>query len=488
MEGEIKQLKRVYKSLVNHPMSALHPPPNLRNAADKLFHSLPLPIFVVRCLLATGISVTTSILSHLVDGGLKDSWTLPTTICHSIAQAVMNHHPPQGRHSLDLVKFATSFTYPIMSSNVKIQETDLLIDNAEVLRMVVSNVATTMTSNSNGGIRDCSSKPSHSQNRPSRRGSDVVQRETRTLKGEWINACADGNPHDRNKTILYFHGGAHLFLSPRTHRGITSRLSASTGCKLFALDFRLADSHPFPAAIEDAVAAYCALIGWTDHGFHAHLKDFMGSHNDEERGLPSPHFHKDIVFAGDSSGGALCLQLLLVCRELGIPLPAGAILMSPLADCECQADSYHRNRYSDILSLDQDGMKWAMKIYSGHYSTKNPLVSPINAFLDGLPPILIQCGDSELLTDDAVSLYNSVNEAGGKVKLEIAYERMDRFMAQLDNCDEWMLNQHVEISPCGKPTVPVNGNECSGRVKSGEGSKSASDKGSSGPDSGCEEA
>ncbi|TPX33076.1 hypothetical protein SmJEL517_g03905 [Synchytrium microbalum] len=437
------------RSLVTYANTE-HAPPPLRSNVEKLFHSLPLPLHLLRVPLYASINTGIALLSHITDGPVKGGWNWSTTVIHALMASITEQHPPQGRHSLSLVSRATDFTYPafLFAGTTSIVQSQLTITNSEILREQVLHVAATIDTH----IKRPTTAPPKSLDVP------VT---TRYVSGEWVRSSEV--PKNSTKIVLYLHGGAHIFLSPRSHRGITSRVSRELTRPVFALDYRLALEAPFPGAIEDALAAYCALIGWNGHLFGASLT-----------GIDQPYTPKDIVLVGDSSGGSLCMQLMLVLRELGIPQAGGAILLSPFVDAECTSDSYNRNRHSDILNLDHDGMKWAMRIYSGKFSPCHSLVSPVNAPLHDLPPILIQAGDSELVTDDAVLLYKRLSDVGSaKLELyqdqfhvfqafshlipvaDIAYARCAKFVDSLASI-EATVNTFVEITPAGKAICKVD--------------------------------
>jgi acetyl esterase/lipase len=189
--------------------------------------------------------------------------------------------------------------------------------------------------------------------------------------------------------VLYLHGGAYCVGSPATHRSITTRLARLTGATVFAADYRLAPEHPFPAAIDDAVAAYCGLLA---------------------AGSASDH----IVIAGDSAGGGLALATVLRLRELGQPLPAALVLFSPWVDL----GTPDRGPVPDgevMVSL-----PWVNECalaYLGGKDAADPLASPINGDLRGLPPVLVQVGQDEILLQDSQRLHRALGAASVEVSL-----------------------------------------------------------------------
>jgi len=212
------------------------------------------------------------------------------------------------------------------------------------------------------------------------------------LTGEWIEPTAP-NHSARNRFILYFHGGAYVAMSARTHRSVTSRLAAWSDASLFALDYRLAPEHPFPAALEDALAAYRALIA---------------------AGAPPSR----IVVAGDSAGGGLALALLLAARAAGDPQPAAAVLFSPWTDLAATGESIIDNSATDALFFGS-WVATEARHYLGGAPATNPLASPVYADLTELPPLLIQVSSSEILLDDSRRVFENAKQSGVKATLQI---------------------------------------------------------------------
>ena len=209
--------------------------------------------------------------------------------------------------------------------------------------------------------------------------------------GEWIEPVAADHPA-RTRCILYLHGGAYIAMSPRTHRSVTSRLAASADARLFALDYRLAPEHPFPAALEDALAAWHALSARIPPG--------------------------SIAVAGDSAGGGLALALLIALRDAGERLPAAAVLFSPWTDLAATGSSLNDNDAADPLFFGSWVAPMARHYLAGTSAT-NPLVSPVYADLAGLPPLLIQVGDCEVLLDDSRRVAENARRSSVDVTLEV---------------------------------------------------------------------
>ena len=210
------------------------------------------------------------------------------------------------------------------------------------------------------------------------------------VDGEWISP-ADA-PED--KAILYFHGGGFRIGSIASHRDLMAQIAVASGCHVLAINYRLAPEHRFPAALDDALAAYDWMIG---------------------RGLQPA----DIAFAGDSAGGNLVLATMLALREAGRPLPAAAALMSPWTDLAATGVSYVTRAEADPIHQRQMILALAKNYLGGEGDPRDPLVSPLYADLEGLPPLMIQVGDRETVLDDSVMLVDKARAAGVDVELQV---------------------------------------------------------------------
>jgi len=209
------------------------------------------------------------------------------------------------------------------------------------------------------------------------------------IPGEWVAApSAVGN-----RVFLYLHGGAYYMGSCASHRDLAARLSRATASRVLVIEYRLAPEHLFPAAVEDAVAAYRALL---DSGVNADR----------------------IVIGGDSAGGGLTMATLLTLRDEGDPLPAAAVLLSPWTDLEGTGDSMETRAAFDPW-LDPTGIRAAAKIYIRDLDPRHPLVSPIYGDLHGLPSMLVHVGRDECLLDDSVRLVDRAQVADVDVTLKI---------------------------------------------------------------------
>lgn len=198
---------------------------------------------------------------------------------------------------------------------------------------------------------------------------------------------------ERDSALLYLHGGAYVVGSAQGYRGLAAELGRSAGAETYAIDYRLAPEHVFPAAVEDAAAAYRALLA---------------------KGVAPQR----IVLAGDSAGGGLALATLVMLRDTGAPLPAAALLISPWADLTCTGATL-ASKAADDPSLTAAGLRAMAGHYLGDGDARDPLASPVCGSLGGLPPLLVQVGSSEILLGDAVRIAENAGAAGTAVQLEI---------------------------------------------------------------------
>jgi epsilon-lactone hydrolase len=208
------------------------------------------------------------------------------------------------------------------------------------------------------------------------------------VPAEWI--VPPGAADDR--VILYLHGGGYVMGSINTHRAMIARIARAAQAKALALDYRMAPEHPFPAAVDDAAAAYRWL-------------------------LTQGYKPGKIVISGDSAGGGLTLATLIALRDAKTPLPAAAVPISPWADLEGTGASVETRAAADPM-VDKPGLLRMAKMYAGDHNPKNPLISPIHADYSGIPPMLIHVGDAEILLDDATRVTERAKAAGVKVELE----------------------------------------------------------------------
>lgn len=193
--------------------------------------------------------------------------------------------------------------------------------------------------------------------------------------------------------LLYFHGGGYVQGSPLSHQHLTGKFVLEAGCRVLSVHYRLAPENPFPAALEDGLAAYRWLL---DQGI-----------------APS-----QIAMGGDSAGAGLVVATMIAARDADIAQPASAILMSPWVNLTCNTPSYTTRADADPM-ITQRAITETAKLYYGPADPKEPLVSPVFADLSGLAPLCIQVGDAEVLLNDATELAERAQAAGVEVSIEV---------------------------------------------------------------------
>jgi len=198
-----------------------------------------------------------------------------------------------------------------------------------------------------------------------------------------------------NKVVLYLHGGGYVTGSYHSHSGLIGKLALQLGMPVVAVNYRLAPENPYPAALDDAIAAYKWLI-------------------EKERYRP-----QDIIIAGDSAGGGLALATLLKIRDTPkLESPLAAIVLSPWTDLSVEGESARTEPERDPLLTVPYAKKWG-KWYAGDKGVEHPYVSPANADLHDLPPILIHVGTEEILLSDSVNFSMKAVYTNTEVQLEI---------------------------------------------------------------------
>lgn len=210
-----------------------------------------------------------------------------------------------------------------------------------------------------------------------------------TVAGEWLRA-GSGPPRG---AVLYLHGGGFVTGRPAHFRRLVAEYARASGWRFFAVDYRLAPEHPFPAALDDAVRAYTWLLD-------------TGERPDR------------IALGGDSAGAGLAVAALVAIKEAALPQPAGAFLLSPWVDLTLSGDSMRREPSADPWASPQD-FEGLARHYLGHVDPRTPLASPLFADLSGLPPLHIEVGSADRLVDDSQRLKQAARAAGVAADLHI---------------------------------------------------------------------
>jgi acetyl esterase/lipase len=222
--------------------------------------------------------------------------------------------------------------------------------------------------------------------------------------------------------VLYFHGGVYVLGDAFQAAGLAAQVGRRTQAKVISVDYRLAPEHPYPGAVDDALAAYEALL----------------------RDGTAP---AGVVFAGESAGGGLAIATLVNARDHGLPLPAAAYVMSPYADLTLAGTSMETKGEADPL-LSRELLQARVPDYTAGHDAALGLISPIFADLSGLPPLIIQAGTHEVLLDDAVRLARQAATADVQVTLGVPhvfqtfYPVLDEAAAALDRAGQ-LLSAHL---------------------------------------------
>ncbi len=216
-----------------------------------------------------------------------------------------------------------------------------------------------------------------------------IERVAGPVTGEWILP-----PHSGERSIVYYlHGGGYISGSANANRPITVPLARRLKRRVFALDYRLAPEHRFPAALEDAIAGYCWLAS---------------------SGIEPLR----ISVAGDSAGGGLALALVQRLRDLGEQLPACVVCMSPWSDMTGNSRSLRANAERDPMFVAEDVERYA-SVYLGSHPRDDPLASPLLGNFADMPPLLLHAGENECLLDDARQVHQKMLAAGRSSELRI---------------------------------------------------------------------
>jgi epsilon-lactone hydrolase len=231
---------------------------------------------------------------------------------------------------------------------------------------------------------------------------------------------------EQRHVVLYFHGGVYVLGDAFQAAGLAAQIGRRTQAKVISVDYRLAPEHPYPAAVDDALAAYEALL---------------------QGGTPP----SDIAFAGESAGGGLAVATLVNARDHGLPLPAAAFVMSPYADLTLAGATMDTKAAADPL-LSRENLQARVPDYTAGHDAAAGLISPVFAGLSGLPPLIIQAGTHEVLLDDAIRLARQAATADVQVTLDITpgvphvfqayYPILDEAAVALDRAGQ-LLSAHL---------------------------------------------
>jgi epsilon-lactone hydrolase len=219
--------------------------------------------------------------------------------------------------------------------------------------------------------------------------ADVITRQD-TLGGVPVVAIDVAGTESRG-VVVYFHGGGYALGTAAATAGLASDVARSAGARVISVDYRLAPEHPYPAAVDDALAVWRGLL---------------------EAGQDPA----ETAFAGESAGGGLAMAAMMAARDAGLPLPSSAVLMSPWADLTLAGPSMTSKADADP-ALTEAGLRRRALDYAAGHNPGQPLISPVFGNLTGLPALLIQAGSDEILLDDATRL--AARAAAGDVPVTL---------------------------------------------------------------------
>ncbi|KAF9787074.1 hypothetical protein BJ322DRAFT_1099369 [Thelephora terrestris] len=331
-----------------------------------------------------GLELAMDVFSHHISGPRRKSWGIEMTIVNSLARDASSHS-----HLFD-IKFMRSLMS--LSGLVPIPSDALVTPVTFKVRKRKLRGILQDWDALEDGKRELT-------------GEWVIGRRLwRKLQSEWQkNKVGKEKPPDHHKNseriVLYVHGGAYFMFDAITHRLISIPLSKHVNARVFSINYRLAPETKFPGPLHDVVSSYFRLV-------------------DDLQIPPS-----NIIVAGDSAGGALCLALMMYLRDNDYPLPGAAILLSPWVDLTMSCESWDSNAKYDVLSKPiQGGLLDPITCYLGEHMEKyltHPYASPLFGNFTGLPPMLIQAGDAEVLRDEITLLAYKASLAGVKVRHEL---------------------------------------------------------------------
>ena len=229
---------------------------------------------------------------------------------------------------------------------------------------------------------------------PATDAATVAPVDANGVPGEWVTVAES----DPNRRLLYVHGGGYVIGSPVTHRRLCEDIARAAGCAVLNLDYRLAPENPYPAAVDDAIEGLKFIQGNGPNGAGA---------------------AESVFVAGDSAGGGLTLATLLAARERGVDQPNAAIGISAWTDLAITGESIRTRADADPLITDASMVQGMATAYLGSTDATDPLASPLYADYAGLPPLLLQVGDAEVLLSDTTRVTEKARAAGVDVVEEV---------------------------------------------------------------------
>nr|AAR99067.1 putative caprolactone hydrolase [Brachymonas petroleovorans] len=238
-------------------------------------------------------------------------------------------------------------------------------------------------------------------------GVDYIEVDVAGIPAMW--AIPKNSAQDR--ALLCSHGGGYVVGSMYTHRKLFGHIAKAVGCRALIVDYRRAPENPHPGPVNDMATAYRWLL-------------------EHEKLAPS-----HIALTGDSAGGALALTTIARIRELGLPLPAATMPMSPWAGWDTSGKTYDTNKDKDAL-VSRDTTEGLGSLFIGNGDPKDPLANPLYIDYKGFPPIYLQVGDAETLLDDSLRIAERAKAAGVDVRIDVFPEMQHVFQFLAGNAPE----------------------------------------------------
>ncbi|MEQ9195278.1 MAG: alpha/beta hydrolase [Parvibaculum sp.] len=245
------------------------------------------------------------------------------------------------------------------------------------------------------------------------------------VAGEWVAVGAAV----AERTLLYVHGGSFILERTGVHNALIARICEKAEARAFAVDYRLAPEHPFPAGLEDVKSAYRWLI---------------------ETGVDPAR----LAVVADSAGGGLALSALVALRGEGLPMPGAMALLGPWTDLTLSGNSILANFRNEAMVSTLEGINICTRLYLQGHAPGDPAVSPLFADLTGLPPTLIHVGAPEMLRDDSTRLAQRLREAGGRAWCDV-YPRMPHVWHRLGPLLPETRRSIEEIGDFIREMIPV---------------------------------
>lgn len=345
-----------------------------------------------------GVELSTAVLSHHLLGPRKKSWGIEMTIVTAFMRGAGKNSP--------LITIPTIRTLMSLGGLAPLPSDALVTPVTFRVKRRGLNGILAESDSQETGARELS-------------GEWVVGKRTwMRLQADWkkgskgtASPSGEALRTSRQRVVLYVHGGAYYTSSAAAQRLISIPLAKHTDARVFAIDYRLAPETQFPGPLHDIVSTYFRLI--------------------DDLHIPA----ENILLTGDSAGGGLCLALLMYLRDNSYPLPSGAILMSPWVDLTMSCESWDSNAPYDVLPIPSalpDDQLNPISLYLGTNMEKyltHPYASPLFGDFNGLPPLLIQAGDAEVLRDEITLLAHKATASGVKVRHEIYEDGIHIFQA-----------------------------------------------------------